>query len=110
MTKLETIEQLEAFLSENPVSVILKHSTACPISARAYREFTSFAAASPVPAAIVLVIEGRSISNQLTSISGVDHASPQVLFFNNGQSYSNLSHYQITADNIRAVLEKQKAK
>ncbi len=40
MTKLETIEQLEDFLGENPEAVILKHSSACPISARAYGEFS----------------------------------------------------------------------
>lgn len=59
MVKIETIEQLQAFLADNPNSVILKHSTSCSISANAYREFSSFAPNSQVSVAVVLVIEAR---------------------------------------------------
>ena len=105
MIKLETIEGLQAFLAENPDSIILKHSTSCPISARALREFNSFATNSPVPLAIVLVIEARPVSLRLAELANVPHQSPQALSYRNGQFYHNLSHYQITVEKLSAILE-----
>ncbi len=103
MTTLKTMEDVQAFLADNPDSLILKHSTACPISARAYPEYTSFAENSDVPAAIVLVIESRAASNYLTERSGVEHHSPQVLFFRDGQCCHNVTHYDISADTIEKI-------
>ena len=105
MTKLESIDQLESFLDKNPISIILKHSTACPISAGAYREFSELDTDPPVPLAIVFILDTRSVSNHLTEITGVQHKSPQALFFRNGECYHDLSHYEITVDNMKQALE-----
>jgi len=107
MTKLETIEQLEDFLGENPEAVILKHSSACPISARAYGEFSSLDANPPLPLATIFILEARPLSNYLTEMTGVEHKSPQALFFRRGECYRSLSHYEITADSIRNGLAGQ---
>ncbi len=104
MIQIETIEQLQAFLADNPNSVILKHSTSCSISANAYQEFLSSAPDSPVRMAIVLVIEARQVSDHLTELTGVEHKSPQALIFKNSECYKNFSHSEITADNIKAAL------
>ncbi len=104
MIQIETIEQLQTFMADNPDSVILKHSTSCPISANARQEFSSFAQNSPVSVAIVLVIEARDVSNHLAELTGVEHKSPQALFFRDGECYKNFSHYEITQDNIQAAL------
>lgn len=105
MIQLETIEQLQTFLDKNPHSVILKHSTSCSISARAYREFSALLSKSPSLSAIIMVIEARPVSNYLAEMSGVVHKSPQVLFFHNRQCYRNFSHYDITKDHIREIME-----
>ena len=104
MIQIETIEQLQSFMSDNPVSVILKHSTSCSISSDAYQEFLSFAANSPVSAALVFVIESREVSNHLAELTGVEHKSPQALIFKNGECCKNISHSEITAKNIQAAL------
>jgi len=104
MIQLETIEQLEAFLTENPDSVILKHSTSCPVSACAQRELRLFTSSTDHPAAIVLVIESRPLSNHLAEMSGVVHQSPQVLLFRKGKCFKHFSHFDITTANIQAAL------
>ncbi len=104
MIQLETIEQLQDFLAENPNSIIFKHSTSCPISARAYREFSVFTKNSPVQAAIVFVIESRPVSDYLAEITNLAHQSPQALFFREGKCYNNFSHNDITVENIQAAL------
>ena len=104
MTQLKTIEQLQDFLAENPNSIIFKHSTSCPISARAYREFSMFTKNSTVHVAIVLVIESRPVSNYLAEIANSVHQSPQVLFFREGKCYNNFSHNDITEKNIQTAL------
>jgi bacillithiol system protein YtxJ len=107
MIKLEDIEQLEAFLAKNPDAFILKHSTSCSVSARAYQEYAAFAPGSPLPTAIVLVIESRPVSNQLVKLSGVAHQSPQLLFFRGGQCCNSLSHFSISAENLQVMLEEK---
>ena len=104
MLQIESIQQLQEFMADNPSSVILKHSTSCPISANAYQEFSSFAAQSPVSVALVFVIEAREVSNHLAELTGVEHKSPQALFIRNGECYKNISHSEITQDNIQAAL------
>jgi bacillithiol system protein YtxJ len=104
MIRIDTVEQLQSFLGENPNSAILKHSTSCPISTKAHREFTSFSSNASCPTAIVLVIEARPVSNHLAEVTGVTHKSPQVLFFRNRECYKDFSHYDITADNIQAAM------
>lgn len=104
MTQLETVEQLETFLTQNPNSAILKHSTSCPISSCAYRELASFTSKNNYPTAIILVIETRPLSNYLAEMSGVVHQSPQVLLFRKGKCHKHFSHFDITTANIQATL------
>ena len=103
MVQLKTIEQLTSFLSENPHSVVFKHSTSCSVSAKAYQEFLSFTSTSPVPSAVIHVVESRKISNYLAKFTGVPHQSPQVLTFCKDKCCDSFSHYLITADRIMEV-------
>lgn len=107
MDKIETIEQLQNFLVKNPNSVILKHSTACSISARAYREFLAFTTNSTYPAAIVLVIEDKAVSDYIANITNIPHSSPQALFFHNGLCYKNITHFNVTENNILSGIKEK---
>ncbi len=107
MIQLETIEQLESFLSENPHSIILKHSTTCPVSSEAYNEFVSFVSSSPIPSAVIHVIESRVLSNYVAKLTGVVHQSPQLLKFRNDKCCDSFSHYLITVNKIKAAVERE---
>ena len=97
------IEQWQQVLNtsnEHPV-VVLKHSTTCPISAAAYREFTS---AELQDAYLVKVIEQRDVSNEIAKDLQVQHASPQAIVIHKGQATWQATHHQITVEALKEVL------
>lgn len=88
--------------SEDHPVLILKHSTTCPVSARAYREFAAFVsanAANPVQNMeyrMVNVIESRPLSRRIAEETEVRHESPQVLLLSEGKVIHHASHSKIT--------------
>ena len=97
---IEQWQQILASSNEHPV-VVLKHSTTCPISAAAYREFTSEALQN---AYLVKVIEHRDVSNEIAKDLQVQHASPQVIVIKDGQATWQATHYHVTAKAIKEAL------
>lgn len=63
--QLHTIEDLHQFVQQPGQQLFFKHSTSCPISAKAYEEFQAFVKETDTPAAVVLMIEDRPVSNKL---------------------------------------------
>ena len=103
---LSTLESLDSCLSESvtrPV-FIFKHSTACPISAEAYRHVAAYAeqanATSP-EVYLVKVIEERPVSNQIADQLGLQHKSPQLILVKERKVLWSTSHYGVHADAIR---------
>ena len=95
------LEQLFARSHEEPV-LLFKHSTACPISARAYKQMEGV----KTPVSIVVVQESRDVSRAVAERTGVRHETPQALVLRNGRAVWNASHFDITADVVeRAVKE-----
>lgn len=88
--------------SEDHPVLILKHSTTCPVSARAYREFAAFVsanAANPVQDMeyrMVNVIESRPLSRRIAEETEIRHESPQVLLLSEGRVLHHASHSKIT--------------
>ena len=80
-------------LSDAQKILVLKHSTTCPISARAFREFESFD--TPLEKYLVKVRESRPVSNEMESDLGVKHESPQVFLVGDGKAVWSASHQQI---------------
>ncbi|WP_440115411.1 bacillithiol system redox-active protein YtxJ [Paenibacillus sp. QZ-Y1] len=104
VSELHKHEEWEEILhrSEDHPVLILKHSTTCPTSARAYREFMAFVGshasdpAQKMEYRIVRVIESRSLSRRIAEDTEVHHESPQVLLLDNGQVIEHTSHGKIT--------------
>ena len=97
---IEQWQQILASSNEHPV-VVLKHSTTCPISAAAYREFTSEALQN---AYLVKVIEQRDVSNEIAKDLQVQHASPQAIVIQNREATWQATHHHITAQAIKEAL------
>lgn len=102
---LQTIEDLDRLLADQTPVLIFKHSTACPVSAHAHREFEAWLAAKgPSPrTALVRVIEERPVSNEIARRLGVRHQSPQAILAVAGASTWDASHDRITADALAAL-------
>lgn len=107
--ELKEENELEAILEtsrKGPVFV-LKHSTTCPISAGAYRrvgEYLEKKGEAAAPFYLVKVIESRPLSNAIARETGVQHASPQLILFQDGKARWDTSHGAITAEAIDSAL------
>jgi monothiol bacilliredoxin len=94
-----SLDALEPVLSGAETAFIFKHSTRCPISARARNQVEGFVADRPeVPVHLILVVESRPVSLALADRLGVRHASPQIILVGGGRAIWDTSHSDITAD------------
>lgn len=101
--ELRTMEELDAVLAASGPVLFFKHSTACPVSAAAYRRIAEYLQTRPAggpPVYWLKVIESRPISNALAERSGVKHQSPQVLLLKNGAAVWHASHSAISPESI----------
>ena len=103
----EAFEELLRVSAEGPV-VLLKHSTRCPVSTYARREFDEFVRGSDAAAvvcAMVLVVECREVSLVIAERLGVRHQSPQAIVIRDGEAVWNDSHERVTAAALSTALQ-----
>lgn len=103
---ITTVESVNEVLADS-LAAIFKHSTRCPISAGAKREFDQFAEAYNGEGKLYLVdvIANRAVSGEISSQTGVIHQSPQVLVVRNGSVAWHASHWSITQKALRDAVE-----
>ena len=77
---------------------VFKHSTSCPISARAATVVRSHEFSLPLY--WINVIEGRALSNWVADEYDVPHQSPQLLEIRDGKVVRVLSHGYIRSDDL----------
>ena len=104
--QLTSIEDMTQFVNQPGKHLLFKHSTTCPISAKAHEEFKAFVEESNTSAAIVLVIEDRPVSNQITEELGIKHESPQIFLLEDGNVRFNTSHWKITKEALKEAVTK----
>lgn len=108
--EITTAEQWEAAYdktTERPL-VVFKHSTTCPVSANAYKEFNDYLNGKPrqdVDYMLVKVIESRPISLQIADDTGIKHESPQIMFLDKKAKVWSATHWAVTKEHITAVLD-----
>lgn len=107
--EISSIEDFEGILNESQLRkvFIFKHSTTCPISARAWVEVQEFIQESSNEVLVVMikVIESRSTSNFVAEKMSVKHQSPQALLISQGQTLWHASHHSVTQINLKKALE-----
>jgi len=107
--ELKSIEDWQEVLDKSSETsvMIFKHSTTCPISARAWNEFQSYLADTPHPETeyvMVKVIESRPVSNRIAQDLQVRHESPQAILLQHRKAVWNASHGAITQSSLRTAL------
>ena len=85
--------------TKKPV-IVFKHSNACSISARAYREMEKVDDVN-----ILEVQSAREVSRELANMTGVRHETPQVIVLRNGKAVWNASHFDVTATSVMKAVE-----
>jgi len=94
-----TLENLFTDSTKKPV-IVFKHSNACSISARAYREMEKLDNVN-----ILEVQSARDVSRELADVTGVRHETPQVIVLRDGKAVWNASHFDVTADDVIKAVE-----
>ncbi|MEB2494557.1 bacillithiol system redox-active protein YtxJ [Peribacillus frigoritolerans] len=107
--EITTLEEWDDILEKSTKrgQVILKHSTTCPVSSNALKEYEHYLEGSPnnnVDYIIVKVIESRAVSNKIAVDLSVKHESPQVIFVKDQSKYWAASHWSVTTEHMTAVL------
>lgn len=88
---------------EQPVA-LLKHSAACPLSARGRREFSRLDGDGDPPLYTVVVQIAREVSLYVAEELGVRHETPQVILVKDGEAVFHASHFGVTAGAVREAL------
>ena len=96
----ETLDKLITDSRTKPV-VIFKHSTACGISASAYREMEKLDG----QVNLLEVQSARDVSRELADRTGIRHETPQVIVLKDGKAVWNASHFDVKAGAVRQALE-----
>ena len=81
--------------------IIFKHSNACSISSRAYREMEKVQA----PVNILEVQSAREVSRELANMTGIRHETPQVIVLRDGKAVWNASHFEVQAGAVTEAVE-----
>ena len=95
-----TLENLITDSKQKPV-IVFKHSTACSISSRAYREMEKVQA----DVNILVVQSAREISRELATLTGVRHETPQVIVLRDGKAVWNASHFDVQAVAVTEAIQ-----
>lgn len=111
MNEITSTDELSEALkatAEKP-AFLFKHSTACPISAGAYRRVSEYVdqrgeAGDGAEFHLIKVIESRPVSTAVTEKLGIQHQSPQLILVEAGKAVWTTSHYNINAENIDKAL------
>ena len=105
VNELATREDADAMLRashESPI-YLLKHSIACPISARGQMEFVGLEGDDDPDLYAVVVQYARDVSNYLAETLGVKHETPQAILIKDGEAVDVKSHGSIRTDDLRTA-------
>lgn len=84
---------------------LLKHSIACPISARGQMEFVALEGDGDPPLYAVVVQYAREVSSYIAEQLGVKHETPQAILIKDGEAVDVKSHGAIRIDALRAAAQ-----
>ncbi len=99
--EITSMEELQQFLAQDGKKLLLKHSTTCPVSAKAHQEFISYLEETDAAlGALVKVIESRPVSNAIAEQYQIKHESPQIFLFDGKEVLWHTSHHRIRKDAI----------
>ena len=88
-------------VSKQKAVLVFKHSNACPISARAYREMEKL----DRQVHLIEIQAVPDLSRALESLTGVRHESPQVILLRDGKAVWNASHFDVNVASVSKALE-----
>ncbi|MEM1057525.1 MAG: bacillithiol system redox-active protein YtxJ [Bacteroidota bacterium] len=111
VTELKTREDADAMIAashEAPIA-LLKHSVACPISARGQEQFVGLEGEDDPEMYAVVVQYARDVSNYIAETLGVKHETPQAIILKDGEAASVFNHHRIQTGDLREASREAQA-
>ncbi len=107
VVSLDQLDQIVKSTFEKPV-LLFKHSTRCGVSAMALNSFEREWSTQNELCTLYFVdlLKYREISNEIASVTGVQHQSPQVIVLKGSEIIYDESHSSINARRIETILKK----
>ena len=103
-------EEVDAFLRANTAAAIFKAGT-CPKNQETFAYVQRhLETRDDLPLGIIRVVEHRSASNHVASLTGIVHESPQLIFFKDGKAVFDRDNWDITDEAVAEGLESQLAR
>jgi len=103
--EITSVEEFNEMLNAptDKAKLFFKHSTRCSISSMALKGFEREwnVSSDDFELYFVDLIAHRDISNAIAAESHVEHQSPQVVVWRNGEVIYNASHHHINAQKIQ---------
>ncbi|WP_010174247.1 bacillithiol system redox-active protein YtxJ [Bacillus coahuilensis] len=103
MKKIHSINDFESLLQSEDRFFFLKHSLTCPISGKAFDEYSSFINSSAENGYYLAVQDSRELSGYIAKKFAIRHESPQAFLFIDGKPSWNVSHFKITEKALKAL-------
>lgn len=104
LTSSEQLAEITAASHTRP-QVVVKHSTRCGISAFALHRLNEGASKlSDADVHVLDLLRHRPLSNQIAEDWQVYHQSPQLLVLQKGEVTLELTHHEISADEVATFL------
>ena len=103
---LETPEDVQGFLSENPTSIIFKAGT-CHKTMQGFGFLQEqLETRDDLSVGLVRVVQARPASNFIAEQTGITHQSPQVILYRNGEAVFDADNWNITPEVLDEGLAK----
>ena len=100
---LDTDAQLKDLYEQSrqqPV-VLFKHSSACPVSARANEELQTLTEEDDPPVYRLVVQQSQALSDQIANELKIQHETPQAIVLSGAEAVFHESHQRVTAEAVR---------
>ncbi|WP_407540610.1 DUF2847 family protein [Deinococcus radiomollis] len=105
LVPLTTPDEVETFLAENPISGVFKAGT-CHKTMQGFGVLETFLKDHELPIGFIRVVDWRPASNHVAARTGIQHQSPQLIVFKDGEPVFDVDNWDITADALEPVFEK----
>ncbi len=95
--------EVQAQSEKQPV-LVFKHSSACPVSAKADTEMQTVAEDTSLSVYKLVVQESRALSDEIAEALDVRHETPQAIVLDEQRPVFEASHFDVTADAVREAV------
>jgi len=106
LVPLTTPEDVDGFLKAYPLAAVFKAGT-CHKTMQGFGVLETFLQRHDLPVGFIRVVDWRPASNHVAELTGIQHHSPQLILFREGQPQFEVNNWDITPEALAPVFETQ---